>query len=85
MFERDIKPVKSKSYFLFGPRQTGKSTLVKSMLGAKDLYIDLLPQRNFLNYAKNPGRLRQEILSHLERNTGSIVVIDEIQKIPSLH
>jgi predicted AAA+ superfamily ATPase len=84
MFSRDIKPVKSKSYFLFGPRQTGKSTFVKSLLGPKDLYIDLLPQRNFLNYAKNPGKLRQEILAHLYDKGDSIVVIDEIQKIPAL-
>ena len=84
MFSRDINPIKTKSYFLFGPRQTGKSTFVKSLLTPKDLYIDLLPQRNFLNYAKNPGYLRQEILAHLSRNGKSIVVIDEIQKIPSL-
>lgn len=77
-------PVKTKSYFLFGPRQTGKSTFVKSILTQKDLYIDLLPQRNFLNYAKNPGQLRQEILAHLSKNDNSLIVIDEIQKIPSL-
>jgi len=57
MFSREINPVKSKSYFLFGPRQTGKSTFVKSLITGKDLYIDLLPQRNFLNYAKKPGRV----------------------------
>lgn len=84
MFIREIKPVKTKSYFLFGPRQTGKSTFVKSILTPKDLYIDLLPQRNFLNYAKNPGQLRQEILAHLLKYDDSLVVIDEIQKIPSL-
>lgn len=84
IFKRDINPVKSKSYFLFGPRQTGKSTLAKSLLRPKDLYIDLLPQRNFINYAKNPGHLRQEILAHLLRNTDPVIVIDEIQKIPSL-
>jgi len=48
MFKREINPAKSKSYFLFGPRQTGKSTFVKSLISRKDLYIDLLPQRNFL-------------------------------------
>lgn len=84
MFTRNINPVKTKSYFLFGPRQTGKSTFVRSLLTPKDLYIDLLPQRDFLNYAKNPGFLRQEILAHLSKNDNSIVVIDEIQKIPSL-
>lgn len=84
MFNREINPTKSKSYFLFGPRQTGKSTFVKSLLSPKDLYIDLLPQRNFLNYAKNPGRAREEILAHLKLNDNPLCVIDEIQKIPTL-
>ena len=76
--------MKTKSYFLFGPRQTGKSTFVKSLLGPKDIYFDLLPQRNFLNYAKNPGRMREEILAHLKAYQDPLVVIDEIQKIPAL-
>ena len=84
MFKRRLSPTKSKSFFLFGPRQTGKSTYVKSLLGPLDLYIDLLPQRNFLNYAKNPGRLREEILAHLRENKKFICIIDEIQKIPGL-
>ena len=84
MFKREINPAKSKSYFLFGPRQTGKSTFVKSLINRKDLYIDLLPQRNFLNYAKNPGRLREEILAHLRRYHDPLCIVDEIQKIPAL-
>ena len=84
MFSRLINPIKSKSYFLFGPRQTGKSTFVKSLLGNNDLYIDLLPQRAFLSYARNPGRIREEILAHLRRNKTPLCVIDEVQKIPAL-
>ncbi|MBN2059416.1 MAG: ATP-binding protein [Deltaproteobacteria bacterium] len=84
MFIRTINIPESKSCFLFGPRQTGKSTYVKKLLGEKDLYIDLLPQRNFLNYAKNPGRVREEILAHLEKHNDPLCVIDEIQKIPEL-
>jgi predicted AAA+ superfamily ATPase len=84
MFKREINPVKTKSYFLFGPRQTGKSTFVKSLIRPKDLYFDLLPQRTFLNYAKNPGRIREEILAHLGQYEGPLCIIDEIQKIPDL-
>ncbi len=84
MFRREINPYKTKSFFLFGPRQTGKSTLVKSLLTPGDLYIDLLPQRAFLNYAKTPGRVREEIVAHLETHEDPLCVIDEIQKIPSL-
>lgn len=84
MFQREINPIKTKSFFLFGPRQTGKSTFVKALLNPGDLYIDLLPQRTFLRYAKNPGSVREEILAHLERHPDALCVIDEVQKIPAL-
>jgi predicted AAA+ superfamily ATPase len=84
MFNRQVAPTKSKSYFLFGPRQTGKSTFVKSLMTSEDLYIDLLPQRDFLGYAKQPGKMREEILAHLDRVDSPLCVIDEIQKIPAL-
>jgi len=84
MISREINIAKSKSCFLFGPRQTGKSTFVKSLLKQNDLYIDLLPQGSFLNYAKNPGRMREEILTHLKQHDKPLCVIDEIQKIPDL-
>jgi predicted AAA+ superfamily ATPase len=84
MFTRQIYPSKTKSWFLFGPRQTGKSTYVKGLLSTSDLYIDLLPQRNFLNYVKNPGRIREEILAHQKLHDTFVCVIDGIQKIPSL-
>ena len=84
MFPRSINIVKTKSCFLFGPRQTGKSTYVKDLLKKEDLYIDLLPQGNFLNYAKKPGRMREVILAHLEKYDNPLCIIDEIQKIPEL-
>ncbi|MBW1802599.1 MAG: AAA family ATPase, partial [Deltaproteobacteria bacterium] len=84
MFKREINIAKTKSCFIFGPRQTGKSTFVKNLLTKKDLYIDLLPQRSFLNYAKKPGRMREEILAHLKQNDKPLCIIDEIQKIPEL-
>lgn len=84
MFNREINITNTKSCFIFGPRQTGKSTLVKGLLGHADLYIDLLPQRDFLNYAKQPGRLREEILAHFDRHGPFVCVIDEVQKLPAL-
>lgn len=57
---------------------------MKSLLSSEDLYIDLLPQRSFLNYAKNPGRLREESLAHRKRHGRFTRAINEIQKIPSL-
>ncbi len=84
MYKRLINPSKKKSWFLWGPRQTGKSTYVRSLLTESDLYIDLLPQRAFLNYAKHPGRIREEILAHEKKHRRFVCIIDEIQKIPSL-
>jgi predicted AAA+ superfamily ATPase len=84
MYTRLINPTKSKSFFLFGPRQTGKSTFVRSLIESKDLYIDLLPQRTYLHYAKHPGLLREEILAHAQKNVRFRCIIDEIQKIPEL-
>ena len=67
-----------KSHFLFGPRQTGKSTLIRHSLPACKLY-DLLDTPTFLALSQDPGRLGQEILP--EEN---MVAIDEIQRLPAL-
>ena len=51
-----------KSFFLFGPRGTGKSTLVKRAF--KDaLYLDLLDPEVFRLYSANPERLRERLLA----------------------
>src|SRR5579871_1430818 len=84
MIERTLTPLKNHSYFLFGPRQTGKSTFVRAVAQEKDLYINLLPQRNFLTYAKDPGVFRQEIIAHFQKAKSFKCIVDEIQKIPAL-
>lgn len=84
MIKRTLELSKTRSSFLFGPRQTGKSTLVKEQLGPSDLYITLLPERAFLAYAKEPGRFRQEILAHEKKHPEALCVVDEIQKLPAL-
>jgi len=53
-------------------------------MGPTDLYIDLLPQRAYLNYSKTPGRLREEILAHLQKYNKFTCIIDGVQKIPAL-
>jgi len=70
--------LKHKSCFLFGPRQTGKTTLIKHSL-KPDFFYNLLESDTYLSLSQNPARLRQEITK-----PHSLVVIDEIQKIPSL-
>jgi uncharacterized protein len=69
------------SYFLFGPRGTGKSTWLKGKY-PDALYIDLLIPEVFQRYAAQPSRLRDVITAYPQKN--SIVIIDEIQKLPDL-
>lgn len=67
------------SFFLFGPRGTGKSTFVKEHFPSS-LYVDLLDPAEFRTYSANPERLRERLLAARRK----VVVIDEIQKVPDL-
>lgn len=70
--------LKHKSIFLFGPRQTGKSTLVHEALPDAAFY-DLLEADTFRELSARPEYLRQTL-----GDQQSVVVVDEIQKLPSL-
>lgn len=69
--------LKKKSCFLFGPRQTGKSTLIDHTLADYPLY-NLLDSATLLNLSRSPERLGQEV------GNAAIVIIDEVQKLPLL-
>ncbi len=70
----------NESLFFWGARQTGKSTLLKSLF--KDsLYFDLLLSDVFERFQRNPGLLREVILADIPVTP---VIIDEIQRIPEL-
>ncbi len=73
-----LKVLQNKSCFLFGPRQTGKTSLIYNTLSGYRVY-NLLKTDVFLKLSRSPERLRQEIGDE-ER----IVIIDEIQKLPIL-
>ena len=84
MFERrlSLPPSGEETFFLWGPRQTGKSTLLGQRY-PRARWIDLLKADEFRRYAVHPERLRQEI--DAERpDPGRQIVIDEIQKVPAL-
>lgn len=67
--------------FLFGPRQTGKTTWLHQRFPNSPLF-DLLHGEVFLRLSREPGRLRQE-LATVNPASGP-VLIDEIQKLPGL-
>jgi len=71
------------SFFLFGPRQTGKTTLLNSFKST--LEIDLLNNEIYLKYNSKPDILFEEVQIFNKNSTKEIFIwIDEIQKIPEL-
>ncbi len=70
----------AESIFLWGARQTGKSTLLRMMYPGV-LYFDLLLSDVFNRFLSNPALLRETVEAD---NSSSLVIIDEIQRIPSL-
>ncbi len=70
----------STSFFLFGPRGTGKSTWVKSAF-PDALYIDLLDPASERAYSARPERLEERVHALPD---GRAVVVDEVQKAPEL-
>jgi len=84
MFKREfILPEPGvESFFLWGPRQTGKSTLLRQTYGQAH-WVDLLKAEEFRRYLAHPERLRQELEAE-PPEPGAQIVIDEIQKVPAL-
>lgn len=75
----DIRQLlKKKSFFLFGPRATGKTTLILQSLSGAKIY-DLLDSETYRRLLKRPKILEEE-----NRLKTKIIVIDEIQKQPAL-
>ena len=68
------------SFFLWGARQTGKSTLLKKLY-PDSIWFDLLHNDVFERFQRNPSQLREIIMASQPEKP---VVIDEIQKIPAL-
>jgi predicted AAA+ superfamily ATPase len=69
-----------RSFFLFGPRGTGKSTWLRHVF-PNARYLDLLDASLFLELSRDPNRLEAIIAAMPE---GNWVVLDEIQKVPAL-
>lgn len=69
-----------RSFFLLGPRGTGKTTWLREALPAA-LWFDLLRTSTFLELSQHPDRFRQLVDA---RPKGGWVVIDEVQRLPAL-
>lgn len=76
----DIKSLsKKKSIFLFGPRSTGKSRLLKHDF-PESQYLNLLDSELYLNLSQQPQLLE----SYLNKKKPGPLIIDEVQRIPDL-
>lgn len=84
MYQRLIKPKISRSFFLLGARGTGKTKLLNELFVDKDdlLWIDLLKEGETLLFIQSPGELRKRL--DVRKKAPSFVVIDEVQRVPSL-
>jgi predicted AAA+ superfamily ATPase len=70
--------LEKRSHFLLGPRQTGKTFLIRHTLPGVRVY-DLLDTSVYLALSQSPGRIAQEVTPQ-----DRVVVIDEIQRLPDL-
>lgn len=82
MYKRCLNLVKtpSQSFFLWGPRQAGKTTLLKQMY-PEALRIDLLRSDLVIRYLQHPSVFREEVMALPQ---SKLVIIDEVQKAPVL-
>ena len=79
MFTRRLE-LPERSFFLLGPRGTGKTTWLRGVLPSA-LWFDLLRTTTFLELSQQPERFRQQIEA---QPRGRWVVIDEVQRLPAL-
>jgi predicted AAA+ superfamily ATPase len=69
-----------RSFFLLGPRGTGKTTWLRQVLPS-GLWFDLLRTQTFLDLSRQPNLFRQQVEA---RGPGDWVVVDEVQRLPGL-
>jgi predicted AAA+ superfamily ATPase len=79
MISRSL-PLPSTSFFLLGPRGTGKTTWLRDVL-PDALWFDLLRTATFLDLSRDPESFRRQVEA---KNRGTWNVVDEVQRLPSL-
>lgn len=85
MYKRAVNlPASAHSFFLWGPRLSGKTTLLLELYPHATWY-DLLQADVYLRLLTSPHILREELLARMHsKNDNGTVVIDEVQKVPAL-
>lgn len=87
MIKRMANIPETQHFFMLGPRQTGKTTLIKEYLankGSNHLFINFAEEDKFFKYLKNPSLIRSEVQSSIKNQKISEVFIDEVQRVPAI-
>jgi predicted AAA+ superfamily ATPase len=74
--------LKKKSFFLFGPRATGKSTLIRDSFDPDKMVMINLLRSDFYLRLNNAPHLLEEIIQ--AQSKPELIVIDEVQRVPEL-
>lgn len=83
MIKREFSPSESNSFFLFGPRGSGKTTFLDDYFTSSEtLYVDLLDIEIYDQLLLDPARF--EALINKSEHSHKRVVIDEVQRLPRL-
>lgn len=72
----------TRSFFLLGPRATGKSSWLQANFPNSVLHIDLLKNDVYFPLMSDPSMFRQRVLAQDPKNTW--IIVDEVQRIPDL-
>lgn len=85
MYQRVLKlPTAPKhTFFLWGPRQTGKSSLLR-VTYPNTYKIDLLKSEEYISLTSQPETLRERLLHRFKGEKSRVVIIDEFQRVPAL-
>lgn len=83
LLRREINLPNQHSFFLFGARQTGKTSLIQESFNkSATRSYNLFLTDHYSRFAADPGRLREEIASL--PSSINYVFIDEVQRVPEL-
>lgn len=85
MVKRLISLNKKNSSLWFGPRQSGKSTLIRNELRTEPHWeVNLLESDTYRKYLVDPAQFRKDAEYQIGQNKIRFIFIDEIQKVPAL-
>lgn len=84
MINRAVTLPLQQSFFLFGARQTGKTTLIQARYAKRIWTVNLLLTDLFFRYSQNPSQFRLEAVEKIKKERIKTIFIDEVQRIPLL-